>query len=104
MSVNWRSGAEVREESFTEALTGKIPAVSWAFTETKEARTREAKRATVIGFFISRGSCLNLARCAPSNLNTRKCPIVGVFLKPSTDYADFVNQSVQSVDKERHLL
>ena len=87
----------------TEALTGKTPAVSWAFTETNEAKTREAKRVRVVDFFISRGSCLDSAH-APSNLKTRKCPIVRVFLKPSTDYADFINQSLQSVDKERHLL
>jgi hypothetical protein len=46
MSVNCRSGAEPAEESLTEALIGKTPAVSWAFTDTKDARTKEAKRAS----------------------------------------------------------
>ena len=44
----------------TDALIGKTPAVSWAFTETRDARTREAKRVKVIGFFISRGKLLGI--------------------------------------------
>jgi hypothetical protein len=82
MSVSSRSGVAVLLESPTEALIGKTLAVSWALTETIDARTREAKSVREIDVFISRGRCFGMGAYAPLNLKTRKCPIVRAFLKP----------------------
>jgi hypothetical protein len=41
-------------------LIGATTAVSWAVAETKETKRREAKRAIIVGFFISWGTRINI--------------------------------------------